>query len=64
MQVASGALFLGAVVWGIVDAVYYYQPETLLGFAGTPRRRSSDQSLQVAPFLTDRAVGTGLSFRF
>ena len=31
VQVASGALFLGTMAWGIIDAIYYYRAETQLG---------------------------------
>jgi tetratricopeptide (TPR) repeat protein len=64
VQMASGALFFGTVIWGILDAIYYYQPETLLGLASPMEHPSATQSLRVSPFVTDRAVGTGLSFRF
>jgi hypothetical protein len=64
VQVASGAIFFGAVAWGIIDAIYYYQPETQLSLASSPRRPLSAGNLQLSPAVMDRAIGPGLSFRF
>ena len=64
MQVASGAIFFGAVAWGIVDALYYYRPETS---SATDRFRPPSRSVNVAPILPavmGDALGPGLSFRF
>lgn len=63
VQIASGALFLGVAVWGIVDALVHHQPTTTLALTeGPPRAQAS--SLRVSPALMERGVGAGLSFRF
>jgi hypothetical protein len=64
VQVASGAMFFGAVAWGIIDAIYYYQPETQLSLAGAAHRPLSAGNLRLSPAVMDRAIGPGLSFRF
>jgi hypothetical protein len=64
VQVASGAMFLGAIAWGILDAVYYYRPETQLSLAGGSRRPAATGSMRLSPLVMDRAIGTGLFFRF
>jgi hypothetical protein len=64
VQVASGAMFFGAVAWGILDAIYYYRPETQLSLAGPVRRPVSTGTLYLSPAVMDRAIGPGLSFRF
>lgn len=64
VQVASGAMFFGAVAWGILDAIYFYRPETQLSFADTPKHPTSIGSLRLSPTVMDRAIGPGLSFRF
>jgi hypothetical protein len=64
VQVASGAMFFGAVAWGIIDAIYYYQPETQLSLASPARRPPWAGNLQLSPAVMDRAIGPGLSFRF
>jgi tetratricopeptide (TPR) repeat protein len=64
VQVASGAAFFAAVAWGIVDALYFYQPETPLALApaGQPMTKSSVPHL--LPVLVGDAIGPGLYFRF
>ena len=64
VQVASGALFLGTAAWGIIDAIYYYRPETQLGLASDSRRPPAAGSLRLSPLMMERAIGPGLSFRF
>lgn len=64
VQVASGAAFFGTVAWGIVDAIYYYQPETRLSLADPTERRHPTASLRLSPAVMERAIGAGLSFRF
>ncbi len=64
VQVASGAMFFGAVVWGLIDAIYYYQPETQLTFSDAPKQASGLASLRLSPAVMDRAIGPGLYFRF
>jgi hypothetical protein len=64
VQVASGALFLGAVAWGIVDAIYYYRPETQLSSSSESRRPTATTAARLSPLVMDRAIGTGLFFRF
>ena len=57
-------MFFGAVAWGILDALYYYRPETQLSLAGDSRRPATTGPLRLAPLVMDRAIGTGLFFRF
>ena len=64
VQVASGAMFFAAVAWGMLDAIYYYQPETKLSLTDTPRRPVAAGTLRLSPAVMDRAIGPGLSFRF
>ena len=64
VQVASGAAFFAAAAWGIIDAIYYYQPETQLSLAGSADRRLSAGNLRLSPAVMERAIGAGLSFRF
>ena len=64
VQVASGAMFFGAVAWGILDAIYFYRPETQLSLGETPNPPTSIGTLRLSPAVIDRAVGPGLSFRF
>ncbi len=64
VQVASGALFFGAVAWGILDAMYFYRPETQLSHADTAKPSASAGTLRFSPVVMDRALGSGLSFRF
>jgi hypothetical protein len=68
VQVVTGALFFAAVAWGIVDALYYYRPETQLD--ATDRFQTSSSSfsttwqMRLSPAVTNRTIGPGLSFRF
>jgi hypothetical protein len=64
VQVASGAACLGVVVWGIIDAIHAYRPETQLSLARQARRPTPAGNLRLSPVLLDRAIGPGLSFRF
>jgi len=64
VQVASGAMFFGAVAWGILDAIYFYRPETQLSLADAPKHPTSIGTLRLSPAVMDRAIGPGLSFRF
>jgi hypothetical protein len=64
VQVASGALFLGVVAWGILDAIYHYRPETQLSYAGERSRPATNTTVRLSPLVMDRAIGTGLFFRF
>jgi tetratricopeptide (TPR) repeat protein len=64
VQVASGAMFFGAVALGVIDALYFYTPETQLAFAPAPRRQTTAGTLRLSPAVMDRAIGPGLSFRF
>ncbi len=65
-QVASGALFFATVAWGILDAIYYYRPETVLSFTDPPEPPTGPlrRSLLLGPAVIDHAIGPGLSFRF
>jgi hypothetical protein len=64
VQVASGAMFFGAVAWGVIDAIYFFRPETQLSFAGPGARPSAAANLRLTPAVMGRAIGPGLSFRF
>jgi len=64
IQVASGAMFFGAVAWGILDAIYFYRPETQLSLADAPKHPTSIGTVRLSPAVMDRAIGPGLSFRF
>ena len=64
IQVASGAMFFGAVAWGVIDAIYFFRPETQLTLAGAPKHSNTAGTLRLSPAVMDRAFGPGLSFRF
>ena len=64
VQVASGAMFFGAVAWGVIDAIYFFRPESQLTLADTPNRSPIAGTLRLSPAVIDRAIGPGLSFRF
>jgi hypothetical protein len=68
VQVASGAMFFGAAIWGILDAIYYYQPETVSWPPPSSNHLSNNAStvgkLHISPVLMNHALGPGLSFRF
>ncbi len=64
IQVASGAMFFGAMAWGILDAIYFYKPETQLSLADPPPHPTAMGTLRLSPAVMDRAIGPGLSFRF
>jgi tetratricopeptide (TPR) repeat protein len=64
VQVGSGAAFLGVVVWGILDAIYFYRPETQLSLAADTNRLPAAGSLRLSPLVMNRGIGTGLAFRF
>jgi hypothetical protein len=61
-QVATGAAFFAAVAWGIVDALYYFQPETPL--APAPSAQAMVRVPRLVPVLLGDAIGPGLYFRF
>ena len=61
-QVATGAAFFAAVAWGIVDALYYFRPETPLAPAFPTQRTASVPRL--LPVLAGDTLGAGLYFRF
>lgn len=64
VQVASGAMFFGAVAWGILDAIYFYKPETQLSLTEATKHPTSIGTLRLSPTVMERAIGPGLSFRF
>jgi len=64
VQVASGAMFLGAVAWGVIDAIYFFKPETQLTLYDEKKRSTIAGSVRLSPAVIERAVGPGLSFRF
>ena len=61
-QVVTGAAFFAAVAWGIVDALYYFQPETPL--APAPSGQATASVPHLLPVLLGDALGPGLYFRF
>ena len=61
-QVATGAAFFAAVAWGIVDALYYFRPETPL--APPPPGQTTASLPRLVPVLLGDALGPGLYFRF
>ena len=64
VQVATGAMFFAAVAWGIVDAIHYYRPETVLSLAEAPQPPKSSMQLRFSPAVVNRTIAPGLSFRF
>ena len=64
LQVGSGAMFFGAVAWGVIDAIYFFRPETQLSLAAAPNHPTMTSTLLLSPAVIDRALGPGLSFRF
>jgi hypothetical protein len=64
IQVVSGAMFFGAVVWGVLDAIYYYRPETLLGTTDVTDPAKTSSRVRLSPVVMNRTIGPALSFRF
>jgi hypothetical protein len=64
VQVASGAMFFATVALGVIDAIYFFQPETQLSLAHPPNRQPPAGTLRLSPTVMERAIGPGLSFRF
>lgn len=64
VQLASGAMFFGAIAWGILDALYYYEPETQLSMVDAAKRAASSATLRLSPTVIQRTIGPALSFRF
>ena len=62
VQVGSGILFFAAAGYGIADALYYYQPETLLAL--TPKNLSKTLNGRLLPVPLGDTMGPGLFFRF
>ena len=61
-QVGSGILFFAAAGYGIADALYHYQPETLLALS--PRAFSKTLNGKIIPVPVGDTMGPGLFFRF
>jgi hypothetical protein len=57
-------MFLGAVAWGVIDAIYFFQPETQITLAAPPKHTTIAGTLRLSPTVMDRAIGPGLFFRF
>jgi len=58
VSVASGALFWAVAIWGVIDALYYHQPEVLMP-AGTKVSRAPS-----GPRLTFSPNGFGAAWAF
>jgi hypothetical protein len=63
-QVVTGAMFFGAVVWGIIDAIYYYSPETALATGDSLQPPKTSWNLRLSPAVMNRTFSPALSFRF
>jgi hypothetical protein len=63
-QIAAGAAFFGAAVWGILDALYYYRTEIPMAPTPVASPSASNHNLSFSPLLTGDALGPGLHFRF
>jgi tetratricopeptide (TPR) repeat protein len=61
-QLGSGILFFAAAGYGIADALYYYQPETLLAFSPKPSPKTLTG--KILPVPVGDTMGPGLFFRF
>ena len=65
-QVVSGAAFFAAVIWGILDALYYYRPE--IPMAPIPVSPSSAQTHKAkasfSPLLMGKTLGPSIHYRF
>jgi hypothetical protein len=57
-------MFLGAVAWGVIDAICFFKPETQLTLYDAQKRSTIAGTLRLSPTVIDRSVGPGLSFRF
>jgi hypothetical protein len=64
VQVVTGAMFLGAVAWGILDAIYFYRPEVQLAATEAPAPPPLSWKLRFSPAVMNRTLGPALSFRF
>jgi hypothetical protein len=63
-QIASGAAFFGAAIWGILDALYYYRSEIPLAPTPVASPSAQNHGLGFSPVLLGDALGPGLHFRF
>jgi hypothetical protein len=61
-QIASGAAFFGAALWGILDALYYYRSE--IPMAPTPVPSAHNNRPSFSPVMLGDALGPGLHFQF
>ena len=64
VQIASGAMFFAAAIWGVIDSIYFFEPETQLTLTDSPKRSTTAGTVRLSPAVMDRAIGPGLSFRF
>jgi tetratricopeptide (TPR) repeat protein len=63
-QIVSGAAFFGAVVWGVLDAIYYYRSEIPLAPTPVVSPNAQNHGLSLSPVLLGQGLGPGLHFRF
>lgn len=59
VQIVSGSLFFATVLYGIVDALFYYRPEDV-----TVRRYQRKLRLRVAPQVSRNTIGGALELSF
>jgi tetratricopeptide (TPR) repeat protein len=67
IQVASGILFWGTALWGIIDAVVHFQPEVSLSGQDAPQRTARAHSFELQPMFLSGGrgePGASLTFRF
>jgi hypothetical protein len=62
VQIGAGVLFFASVGWGIIDAISYYQPETVM--AKNSARLPRLTSHKFVPIPVGDTYGPGLFFRF
>ncbi len=63
-QIASGAAFFAAAIWGILDALYYYRSEIPMAPTPVVSPSARNHRPSVSPVLLGDALGPGLHFRF
>ena len=64
VQLVTGGLFFAVAIWGVVDAIRYYQADVLTGVEPAPRRPQAARGDGAAFHLSASPFGVGAEWRF